>query len=223
MFQVVDVEKWERKEHFKYYTEQIKCGYSITANLDVTLFKELLEKNNLKFYPSFIYCVTYNVNLMPEFRMRLGENNQLIIYDIVHPNYTIFHNDDHTFSDIWSEYTSDFYKFYNNYKDDMERYSNVKGIKAKPTQPKNFYCISCVPWVSFTGYSTYSSGCTPALMPIITYGKYHEENGKWIMPFTVTISHAAADGYHVSKLINSIQMTIDKFDIILSREYKNQE
>lgn len=223
MFQVVDVEKWERKEHFKYYTEQIKCGYSITANLDVTLFKESLKKNNLKFYPSFIYCVTYNINLMTEFRMRLGENNQLIIYDIVHPNYTIFHNDDHTFSDMWSEYTRDFYKFYSNYEYDMKKYSNVKGVKAKPTQPKNFYCISCVPWLSFTGYSTYSSGCTPPLMPIITYGKYHEENGRWIMPFTVTISHAVADGYHVSKLINSIQMTIDKFDIILSGEYKNQE
>lgn len=216
MFHLVDFEKWERKEHFKYYTQQIKCGYSITANLDVTLFKDLLENNNLKFYPSFIYCVTYNINSMKEFRMRWGDNNQLIIYDTVHPSYTIFHKDDQTFSDIWSEYTSDFYKFYNNYKCDIEKYSNTKGIKIKPNQPKNFYCISCVPWLSFTGYSTYSNDSSPALIPIITYGKYHKESERWIMPFTVTISHAVADGYHVSKLINNIQMTIDKFDMILS-------
>lgn len=215
MFHIVDLEKWERKEHFKYYTEKIKCGYSITSNLDVTLFKKSLEKNNLKFYPSFIYCVTYNINLMPEFRIRWGENNALIIYDIVHPNYTIFHKDDHTFSDIWSEYTNDFYNFYDNYKYDIEMYSNIKGVKIKPNQPENFYCISCVPWLSFTGYSTYTSDSSPSLMPIITYGKYNEENGKWIMPFTVTISHAVADGYHVSKLINNIQMTIDKFDMIV--------
>lgn len=215
MFQIVDLEKWERREHFKYYTEKLKCGYSITAKLDVTLFKKLLEKNKLKFYPSFIYCVTHDINSMPEFRMRLGENNALILYDIVHPNYTIFHEDDHTFSDIWSEYTNDFYKFYDNYKCDIEKYSNIKGVKIKPNQPKNFYCISCVPWLSFTGYSTYTSDSNPALMPIITYGKYTEESGKWVMPFTVTISHAVADGYHVSKLINSIQTTIDKFDIML--------
>lgn len=216
MFHLVDFEKWERKEHFKYYTQQIKCGYSITANLDVTLFKDLLEKNNLKFYPSFIYCVTYNINSMKEFRMRWGDNNQLIIYDTVHPSYTIFHKDDQTFSDIWSEYTSDFYKFYNNYKCDIEKYSNTKGIKIKPNQPKNFYCISCVPWLSFTGYSTYSNDPNPTFIPIITYGKYHKESERLIMPFTVTISHAVADGYHVSKLINNIQMTIDKFDMILS-------
>ncbi|OOM15779.1 chloramphenicol acetyltransferase [Clostridium saccharobutylicum] len=218
MFHVVNLEKWERREHFKYYIEQLKCGYSITANLDVTVFKKLLENNNLKFYPSFIYCVTYNINLMPEFRMRYGENDKLIIYDIVHPSYTIFHKDDNTFSDLWSQYDNGFYKFYDNYKCDIEKYSNIKGVKIKANQPKNFYCISCVPWLSYTGYSTYTNDSNPSLMPIITYGKYHEENGKWIMPFTVTISHAVADGYHVSKLINSIQMTIDKFDTMLSKK-----
>lgn len=218
MFHVVNLEKWERREHFKYYIEQLKCGYSITANLDVTVFKELLENNNLKFYPSFIYCVTYNINLMPEFRMRYGEDDKLIIYDIVHPSYTIFHKDDNTFSDLWSQYDNDFYKFYHNYKCDIEKYSNIKGVKIKANQPKNFYCISCVPWLSYTGYSTYTNDSSPSLMPIITYGKYHEENEKWIMPFTVTISHAVADGYHVSKLINSIQMTIDKFDTLLSKK-----
>lgn len=213
MFHIVDMKKWERSNHFKYYTEQLKCGYSVTANLDITLFKKSLNKNGLKFYPSFIYCVSFNINSMKEFKIRLKENHQLVIYDIVHPNYTIFHNDDHTFSDMWSEYTQDFYKFYDNYRQDMKKYSGLKGVKIKPNQPPNFYCISCVPWLNFTGYSTYTSSTEPALMPIITYGKYHEENGKWLMPFTVTISHAAADGYHVSKLINNIQKTINKFDL----------
>lgn len=34
-------------------------------------------------------------------------------YDILHPNYTIFHEDDHTFTDVWTEYTEDFKIFYN--------------------------------------------------------------------------------------------------------------
>ena len=29
-------------------------------------------------------------------------------YDVLHPNYTIFHEDDHTFSDVWTAYTEDF-------------------------------------------------------------------------------------------------------------------
>lgn len=77
-------------------------------------------------------------------------------YDILHPNYTIFHEDDHTFSDVWTGYTEDFKTFYKNMRDDMETYKDVKAVKAKPGQPQNFYCISMVPWLNFTGYSAYT-------------------------------------------------------------------
>ena len=33
-------------------------------------------------------------------------------YDVLHPNYTIFHEDDHTFSDVGTAYTEDFSAFY---------------------------------------------------------------------------------------------------------------
>ena len=51
---------------------------------------------------------------------------------------------------------------------------------------------------------------SPNLFPIITYGKYQMKNSSYQMPFTVTISHAAADGYHTSLLINEIQALISK-------------
>ena len=92
----------------------------------------------------------------------------------------------------------------------METYKDVKGIKARDGQPQNFYCISCVPWMSFTGYQTYVAGNRVALFPIITYGKYEERDGKWQMPVTLTISHAAADGYHSSQLFLEIQQIIDQ-------------
>ena len=71
-------------------------------------------------------------------------------YDVLHPNYTIFHEDDHTFSDVWTAYTEDFSVFYKNMCSDMETYRHVKAVKAKPGQPQNFYCISMVPWLDFT-------------------------------------------------------------------------
>lgn len=104
-------------------------------------------------------------------------------YDILHPNYTIFHEDDHTFTDVWTEYTEDFKIFYKNMRDDMENYKNVKAVKAKPGQPQNFYCISMVPWLNFTGYSAYTESGTPMLFPIITCDKFTEHDGTLTMPF----------------------------------------
>ncbi|MBS7007166.1 chloramphenicol acetyltransferase [Anaerostipes sp.] len=210
MFHLIDMDTWERREHFQYYTEIIKCGYSLTADLDVTDFLKLIRQKDLKFYPSFVYCVSSVVNRLKEFKMGLSEEGLPVIWDSVHPSYTVFHEDDHTFSDLWTYYSEDFSSFYQAMTEDMNTYGNNKGIKGRPGQPQNFFCISCVPWLSYTGLSTMSAEGSPNLFPIITCGKYHKTHGRYKMPLTVTISHAAADGYHTTLLINQIQEFITK-------------
>ena len=210
MFTKIDMNTWERREHFQYYRETLKCGYSLTASIDVTDFLKKIREKNLKFYPSFVYCVGNVINHTKEFKMGLDEEGNPGYWDVVHPNYTVFHKDDHTFSDMWSCYREDFNEFYQEMVRDMENYGNRKWIKAREGQPPDFFCISCVPWLSYTGYNTYCAGSEPSLIPVITFGKYEEENGRWKMPLTVTISHAAADGYHTAKLIQDIQKKINE-------------
>ncbi len=135
MFKQISPETWERREHFEYFTQTIKCGYSLTAELDVTEFLKLTKNKGLRFYPSFVYCVSTVINHMKEFRMGISEDGQPGYWDIVHPSYTVFHDDDHTFSDSWTNYTEDFSSFYRQMTEDLSLYGNNKGIKARPGQP----------------------------------------------------------------------------------------
>lgn len=205
MFNLIDFQNWERKEHFEYYRTKIKCGYSCTVQLDVTNFLEKVKSNGLKFYPSFVYCVAKIVNRMKEFRMAVDENGRPGYYDISNPSMTIFHKENNTFSDLWTEYMPDFQSFYDNTVNNMKKYGNILGIKARDNQPPNFFCISCVPWLDYTAYNTSTPGGEPNIFPIITFGRFTEHNGIYTMPFTINISHAAADGYHTSKFINDLQ------------------
>ena len=75
--------------------------------------------------------------------------------------------------------------------------------------PNDIY-FSCLPWLDFTGCTTHSVG-EPALFPIITFGKYTEEVGRLTLPATVTIAHAASDGYHTSQLFRRLQEQLDAF------------
>lgn len=208
-FTRIDMERWERSSHFKYYRNILKCGYSMTASLDVTKFRKMTKEKGLRFFPAFVYCVSKRIEETKEFRMDVDAEGNPGYYSCRHPNYTIFHEDDHTFSDVWTEYTGDFGNFYRRMISDMETYRNVKGIKAKAGQPRNFYCISFVPWISFTGYSAYTESGEPKLFPIITCGKFTRENGKDKMPFCINISHAAADGYHTAMFVNGLQEMLD--------------
>ena len=144
MFKYIDMDKWPRKEHFDYYRTKIVCGYSCTVQLDVTSLLKQVKEKGLRFYPAFVYCVSYIVNSMNEFKMAVDKDGLPGYYDVSHPNMTIFHEDDHTFSDMWTEYYPEFSRFYENTVSNMEKYKNTKGIKVRDNQPPNFFCISCV-------------------------------------------------------------------------------
>lgn len=209
MFNYIDLKNWERLEHFNYYRNIIKCGYSCTVQLDVTNLLNQVNEKGLRFYPVFVYCVAKIVNSMKEFRMAIDSEGNPGYYDVSNPNLTIFHEKTHTFSDMWTEYDPDFNKFYTNTVNNMEKYKDAKGVKARPNQPPNFFCISCVPWLSYSAYNTYVPSGEPNMFPLITFGKYIENNGKLSMPFTINIAHACADGYHTSKFLNDLQSLIN--------------
>lgn len=204
-FHLIDMESWERAEHYQYYRNIIKARYTLSINVDITNLLPQVKGRNLKFYPVFIHILMQVVNQTREFCMALDHEGRLGYYDMCHPSYTIFHNDDKTFSDIWTEYNPKFDEFYQAAAGDMETYKDVKGVKAKPGKPDNFCPISCVPWLSFTSYASDTYAESNMLFPVLLMGRYFEENGKTLMPLAVSVNHAVADGYHTCKFLNDVQ------------------
>lgn len=204
-FTRIDMETWPRREHYEYYSEQIRTSYQMNILLDVTKLRKRCRKKEIRFYPAMIYAIMRGINSNESFRMAVDAEGQLGIHDICHPSYTIFHEDDQTFSDIWTEWNEDFQTFYQAVVTDMETYKDVRGVKAKPDRPDAFTPISCVPWVCFTGIGHDTPGPRQMYFPIITFGRFYKEDGRWLLPFAVFINHAAADGYHTAKLLNDIQ------------------
>ncbi len=203
-FHRIDLDQWPRKEYFEYYFHKIKCKYTLNANIDITQLMAERKKRNLKFYPTFMYTIMRAINRNQEFRMSF-EDGILGYWDYLVPSYTIFHEDDHTFSDVWSEYHESFALFYDTICNDIDKYKDVKGIKARKDRVANFCSISSVPWLSFTSFSQDTYSESDLLFPLIRYGKFFEENGKILLSFAIFVNHAVADGYHTSKLINEIQ------------------
>ena len=209
MFHKIDMETWPRREHYQYYQEKIRTCYQVNVELDVTKLVKRCKKKKLRFYPVMVYAIMRAINANQEFRMAIDQDGDLGYYDICHPSYTIFHEDDHTFSDIWTPYDENFSRFYAAAVRDMERYRDVKGIKAKDGKPLAFTPISCAPWIHYNSISHDTPGPNRMYFPIITFGKYIEKNGKMELPFSVYVNHAVADGYHTSKLVMDLQDICD--------------
>ena len=136
-FHLLDRAAWPRSEHFDYYIRTVKCRYDLTAHLTVTALRERGKALGLRFYPLLLYITARAINANREFRMGFNEYGAPGYWDFINPSYTIFHDDDKTFSDVWSEYDESFPVFYQNVLHDMETYKDIKGVRAKPGRPAN--------------------------------------------------------------------------------------
>ncbi len=209
-YRPIDLDTWPRREHFQYYRTAIPCGYSATVRMDVTEAVDFARAHGLHFYPCFVYAAAKTVNEQDEMRMMLTPEGAPGIWDVSLPCFTVFHSDDHTFSDLWTEYDPDFRTFYQGFQQVTDQYGDRHGVKGRPGQPANFFCISCVPWLDYTGYANYSTG-TPVLFPIITFGKYTLSEGRYTLPVTLSIAHASADGWHTSRFFQGLEENLAAF------------
>lgn len=204
-FNLIDINNWSRKPYFEHYLNSVRCTYSMTANIEITDLLHKTKLNNLKLYPTFIYILATVVNEHREFRTCFDENGNLGYWDTMNPSYTIFHKENETFSNIWTEYKKDFSCFYKSYLDDIKTYGNIMEFFSKTNEPTNTFPISSIPWVNFTGFNLNIYDDGKYLIPIFTMGKYFENNDKIFIPLSIQVHHAVCDGYHISRFFNEVQ------------------
>ena len=211
-YKEINMETWGRSSHWNYYRNILKAAICMTKRIDVTPVYKYCKKTGKKFSSVFLHTVCKTVNSLDCMRMLALENGNPAVWDKVHPNFTIFHEDDKTFSDLWIEYVPDLDEFIGIYEETMKIYGNRHGIKIRDNQPPNFFCISGVPWIDYDSVSTYSAGDRgPALFPILNYGKFEEIDGRMMMPFSINIAHASMDGYHIAVFFEELQKNLNSY------------
>ncbi|CDD60865.1 chloramphenicol acetyltransferase [Clostridium sp. CAG:505] len=206
-FTPIDMETWHRKPYFLHYHKDTPCTYSMTVSLDITV----LKKTGVSLYPALLYLLTKNVNRYEQFRTAFDEKGNVGIYSNMEPCYTIFHKEQETFSNLWTEYSEDFSTFLARYKADLETYGNVLDMDAKPNTPPNTFPVSMVPWTTFTGFHLHLQKGYDYLLPIFTLGKAWEHHGHWKMPLAIQVHHGVCDGFHVSRFVESLQQDLHQF------------
>ncbi len=204
-YTIIDKNTWKRREYFEHYFSVNPCTYSMTTKLNIIN----IRKKGLKLYPTMLYLLTKVVNQYEQFRMAFRSNGELVLYDRLHPNYTVFHKESETFSNLWTEYSDQYDEFCFNYEKDLQEFGNVEGFIGKTGEPENSFSVSMIPWISFDGFNLNIKGFD-YLLPIFTMGKYFEDHGKIWLPLAVQVHHAVCDGYHISRFINDLQAEIDK-------------
>lgn len=218
IFNPIDLQTWPRGQMFYYFTKMAPGGYSMTVDLDITNMKSALQERKIKFFPAYLWLTTKMINKQVEFKVAF-DNEVLGYWDVLTPLYANFHEEDKTISFMWTEYSDSFSDFYKNYLTNQEQYGNNHGILSRPDRlpPANSYTISCIPWIEFKHFSFHIYENKNYFFPTIEAGKFYENNGKVLMPLSITVHHAATDGWHIKNFLDALQYEMDHPEIWITQ------
>ena len=211
-YKVVDKDTYYRRGVFRHFSEDCKCSVSMTARIDVTELVNHSRKTNTKFYLNFLYLLSKVMNSREDYRMGyLWQTDELICYDTVNPTQYVFHDDTETCTPVYTEYNENYAVFYTNAKDDLERAKKTREYGLDSVNHPNWFDASYISWLSYDSLNIELPDGYLFFAPIINWGKYREENGKLVMPVSVRLNHAIADGYLVANVFRLLQQEVETF------------
>ena len=111
------------------------------------------------------------------------------------------HPDRETYTAAFTLYDRDFARFAARMKEDAARAERLDGMGV-PTPP-NVFETSAVPWRHFTAVGAETG--VPSLAPMIVWGGFRETDGRVLLPLSIAVSHAAADGFHLARFLNETE------------------
>lgn len=206
----IDLNEWSRGKLFKSYIENMRIVMSLTVEIDVTNLIEFSKRNNLKFYPSMIWIVSKVVNTHDEFKYSWNDTGDLIKWNFISPSYTEFHKEDENFTKLVTQFSDDIFEFSERFMVNKEKHEADRAFVEN--QPLNFFDVSCLPWVKYSHFDVHVFDEGKFLAPVITWGKYEMSHGRYMMPLTMNIHHAVADGFHLCRFFNEVQELINTLE-----------
>ena len=211
-YRIIDKETYYRKGVFRHFTEDCKCSTSVTARVDVTELAEWSKKTGTKFYINFLYLLTKVLNSRDDYRLGyLWQTDELICYDQINPTQYVFHEDTETCTPVYSTYSDDYAVFYRNALEDVEKAKQTREYGLDAANHPNWFDASFIPWLSYDSLNIELPDGYLYFAPIVNWGKYREENGRLMMPVSVRLNHAIADGYLVAKVFLLLEKEIASF------------
>jgi len=211
-YKVIDKETYYRKGVFRHFSEDCKCSVSMTARVDVTELVRYSKSSGTKFYINFLYLLTKVLNSRDDYKMAyLWQTNEIICYDVINPTQYVFHEDTETCTPVYSNYDPDYKTFYDNALADVEKTKLTREYGLDSANHPNWFDASYISWLSYDSLNVELPDGYLYFQPIINWGKYREENGRLMLPLTVRMNHAIADGYLVAKVYKLLEEEIAKF------------
>lgn len=211
MKQIIDIDTWERRDNYNFFSTFLNPTFSITSEVECGGAKKRAKEQQKSFFLHYLYAVLRAANEIKEFRYRI-ENNEVVLYDKVAMLTPIKINDDGKFVEVLIPYVENFEEFHqkarsiiDNIPKDATAYGIVNENQQKQEVNNGFILLSALPDLYFTSITSTQQFRHGGNFPLINAGKAIVRDERMIMPIGMTLHHGFVDGFHITLFFKKVE------------------
>lgn len=207
--EIINIESWNRKEHFEFFSRMASPYFGITTEVDCTIAYDNAKENGNSFFAHYLHKSMIAVNSVEELKLRIVDN-KVALFEKINAGATVGRADG-TFGFIFVNFSDDFETFNKELQNEIQTVLNSTGLRLNDDDiKKDLIRHSTIPWTSFTGLLHPTNFDRTESVPKITFGKFSIREGKKYLPVSIEAHHGLVDGFHLAKYLSEFQRQLDK-------------
>ncbi len=207
--EIINIESWNRKEHFEFFSRMASPYFGMTTEVDCTIAYDNAKENGNSFFAHYLHKSMIAVNSVEELRLRIVDN-KVALFEKINAGATVGRADG-TFGFIFVNFSDDFETFNKELQNEIQTVLNSTGLRLNDDDiKKDLIRHSTIPWTSFTGLLHPTNFDRTESVPKITFGKFSIREGKKYLPVSIEAHHGLVDGFHLAKYLSEFQRQLDK-------------
>lgn len=210
MKQIIELKDFYRKDAVEFFSTFYTPSTTMTHEVECTGVRERAKAQGISFSLFYTHAMLKATNEIEEFRYRIDEKGQIVLYDVIHTNIIANSGGNEVVTVILPlKYDADLHRFC---KEAMNQINTIKAGESLAARQKeiwgnelNYFPISTVPFLSFTSNNMTVNKRWEGFIPLSVVGKLVVREGKEYLPIAICTNHAFVDGYYLGKFFDRVK------------------
>ncbi|MDR0894860.1 MAG: chloramphenicol acetyltransferase [Prevotellaceae bacterium] len=207
MKQIIDLNTWERKANFQFFTGFINPCVNVTCEISCADAREVAHRRGESFFIYYLYAIIEAVNAVEAFRYRLDGEGRIFLYDRIDV-YVPVKDKTGGFTTVRVPYNDDFARFYQSAREQIESVDehDPYSVEAGNTET-DVVVVSAIPRLPFTSVTCTQMHSYGNDYPLFAVGQLTADNK---LPIAACVHHGFVDGEHLVLFFDRIRATLER-------------
>ena len=182
---------------------------SVTVEMDCTRACRRSKERQEPLSLYYMHAAVVAANRIEDFRYR-QEGEEVVLYDRI-DLFTPIQTGDGTYRSVRLPAVDDWKEFLRLARPLVDAAKRGEGHPHSETQHgRDILLISVNPWYHFTSVQLSIPREPHQNIPIFTFGKIEERDGRRMMPVALSVNHGLVSGYEIGQYIQEFQRLLDR-------------